>query len=181
MNNASSPACKSTFGNHPLLVIPFFRRWPRSIARDMVYTFIWNTGFALMFSVLGMMFDSRAGFFEMFWPNMMFAQCIGYLIHLGFALGGRVLLYLEDELVDQRGSDAGHRRIVGRTQQHGELVGDEDAVARDDDRFRVELPFQCAGNLDRLQAAPKGLGEGTVDRPLTTSFEVVQKAQESPR
>lgn len=91
MNNASSPACKSTFGNHPLLVIPFFRRWPRSIARDMVYTFIWNTGFALMFSVFGMMFDSRAGFFEMFWPNMVFAQCIGYLIHLGFALGARVL------------------------------------------------------------------------------------------
>ncbi|MEP7061651.1 MAG: histidine kinase [Betaproteobacteria bacterium] len=83
--------CKSPLGNHPLLAIPFFRRWPRSQARDLVYTFIWNTGFALAFSMLGMMFDSRAGFFEMFWPNMVFAQCIGYLIHVSFALGASVL------------------------------------------------------------------------------------------
>jgi two-component sensor histidine kinase len=83
--------CKSPLGNHPLLAIPFFRRWPRSLVRDLVYTFIWNTGFALAFSMLGMMFDYRAGFFEMFWPNMVFAQCIGYLIHISFALGARML------------------------------------------------------------------------------------------
>ena len=102
MNNASSPACKSTFGNHPLLVIPFFRRWPRSIARDMIYTFIWNTGFAFVFSVFGMLFDSRAGFLDMFWPNMVFAQCIGYLIHLSFALGGRVLPNIDQQTLVMR-------------------------------------------------------------------------------
>ncbi len=88
-----SPAfgCSTPLGNHPLLAIPFFRRWPRSITRDLIYTFIWNCGFALAFSVMGMLFNSRAGFFEMFWPNMVFAQVIGYLIHLVFALGEHVL------------------------------------------------------------------------------------------
>jgi len=78
-------------GNHPLLVIPLFRRWPRSVARDLIYTFIWNCLFALVFSLMGMLFDWHVGFFEMFWPNMVFAQVIGYLIHLTFTLGSRLL------------------------------------------------------------------------------------------
>jgi len=78
-------------GNHPLLVIPLFRRWPRSVARDLTYTFIWNCLFALAFTLMGLLFDSRAGFFQMFWPNMVFAQVIGYLIHMAFVAGARVL------------------------------------------------------------------------------------------
>lgn len=82
-----APGCESPFGNHPLLIIPFFRRWKRTLARDLVYTFIWNSAFALAFSAIGMLFDDRARFVQMFWPNFVFAQCIGYLIHLTFVIG----------------------------------------------------------------------------------------------
>ena len=87
----SASGCTSPMGNHPLLIIAFFRRWPRSIARDLVYTFIWNMAFALAFSAVGMLFARQATFVQMFWPNFVFAQCIGYLIHLTFAIGERVL------------------------------------------------------------------------------------------
>ncbi len=62
-----------------------------------------------------------------------------------------------------------------------ELVRDQDSVARNNNGFGVEFAPEGARHFDRLQTAPKGLGEGTVYRPLKTSFEVIQKAQESPR
>jgi signal transduction histidine kinase len=102
--NPSSPTrgCGGGLGNHPLLAIPFFRRWPYSITRDLVYTLIWNTGFALAFTVMGLLFSPRTGFFEMFWPNMVFAQCIGYLIHVAFAAGGRILPTIDSQNIVKR-------------------------------------------------------------------------------
>ena len=82
-----------------------------------------------------------------------------------------------DELVDEGPAELGDFRVIGWIEPHSELVRHENAVARDDDGLRVELALERAGDLDRLQAAPKSLGEGTVDCPLKTAFEVVQKAQ----
>jgi sensor histidine kinase YesM len=74
---------------HPLEVIPFFRRFPRSVLRDFVYTFIWNTGFAVIFTLLGLLFDPKAHLGSLFWATFVIANCIGWLIHTGFLLTNR--------------------------------------------------------------------------------------------
>ncbi len=71
---------------HPLEIIPFFRRFPCGLARDIVYTLIWNTLFALIFALLALLFEPRAPVLRVLGHSFMFAQCIGFLIHLGFAV-----------------------------------------------------------------------------------------------
>ena len=78
-------------GNHPLTLIPFFRRWPRSVTRDVIYTVIWNSLFAVFFTGLAVLFDSRAWSSKTMWVNFVFAQAIGFVIYGGFVLGDRVL------------------------------------------------------------------------------------------
>ena len=78
-------------GAHPLEFIPIFRRIPRSIPRDIVYTLIWNTLFAVGFTMLNLVFDSRETFTGTFWPTFVFAQCIGFIIHGLFLIGDWVL------------------------------------------------------------------------------------------
>jgi sensor histidine kinase YesM len=82
--------CEPEFSRHPLEVIPIFRRWPRSFARNVVYTGIWNTLFAVGFTVLVLWFDSYPPLLDVFKTNFVFAQCIGYPIHGLFALGDRL-------------------------------------------------------------------------------------------
>ncbi len=72
---------------HPLEVIPLFRRWPASLPRDLLYTFIWNALLGTAFSLIGMMLAGRLSM-KMFFYNQVFAQCIGYTIHAMFYLGG---------------------------------------------------------------------------------------------
>jgi two-component sensor histidine kinase len=86
---SATRACGNGIDSHPLLVIPFFRRFRPSLARDLVYTLIWSSLLALALTLIGLLFTDRAGFFEVLWPNFVFAQCIGYLIHFAFALGHR--------------------------------------------------------------------------------------------
>ena len=54
--NACSPS------THPLELIPFFRRYPRGIARDLVYTAIWNTLIAVIFALVAVVIDPRTPF-----------------------------------------------------------------------------------------------------------------------
>ena len=49
--------------SHPLDLIPVFRRWPSSPARDLLYTGIWNTLLALFLVVAGRLFSGRSGAF----------------------------------------------------------------------------------------------------------------------
>ena len=74
---------------HPLEIIPFFRRWPCSMGRDFIYTFIWNCSFALTFFSLDVALGagSRASFTK-FAAYMIISNVIGYLIHLGYSIGG---------------------------------------------------------------------------------------------
>ena len=90
------------------------------------------------------------------------------------ALAGGVLLHELGELVDEGRAEAGHAVVVGRRQAHGELVGHEHAVARDDGGLRVELAPQRRGDLDRLQPRAEGLRERAVDGAFETLLEVVQ-------
>ena len=68
--------------SHPLDMIPFFRRWPGSPWRDVLYTAIWNTMLALVIVIVGMLFSARPStFWANFYPSFVIANIIGYLIH----------------------------------------------------------------------------------------------------
>ena len=67
--------------SHPLELIPFFRRWPCGFWRDLLYTFIWNTSLALVFSMFALLWTSNLGLQRVLWLNFVYAQCIGYTIH----------------------------------------------------------------------------------------------------
>ncbi|HEY1327243.1 MAG TPA: histidine kinase [Casimicrobiaceae bacterium] len=84
-------ACPNAAIVHPLELIPLFRRWPRSAARDLVYTLVWNSLFALAFIALSLVFDSRTPLREVAWPIFMFSQCIGLVIHVLFMIGDRLI------------------------------------------------------------------------------------------
>jgi len=76
---------------HPLEMIPWFRgRYPPGLVRDLVYTLIWNTLIAVAFTVIGMLWTGRVPLLRLFWWNMVFAQCIGYTIHVLFAITGSI-------------------------------------------------------------------------------------------
>jgi len=81
--------CQVESRGHPLELFAWFRRWPRSLARDFVYTLIWSSGFALILSLLGVVFTrewSAGGL----WQNWLVSNCIGYIIHLEYLIGGRL-------------------------------------------------------------------------------------------
>ena len=46
---------------HPLEGMQFFRRWPRSFLRDLIYTVILNLMFALAFTLLAYVFIKKIG------------------------------------------------------------------------------------------------------------------------
>ncbi len=67
---------------HPLEMIHFFRQWPRSIVRNLIYTLVLNALFALAFTLLAFIFDSP----EKLWPklgeiiqqNLLISNVIGF-------------------------------------------------------------------------------------------------------
>ncbi|MEP6941887.1 MAG: histidine kinase [Betaproteobacteria bacterium] len=76
-------------GRHPLEIIPVFQRIPPGPLRDIVYTLIWNTLFALFFTLLSRIFIPESSVLRTFGICMLIANCIGFLIHFSFALLGR--------------------------------------------------------------------------------------------
>ncbi len=81
---AGSVPCAFT---HPLELIPWFRRWPSSRGRDFIYTLIWSSLIALVFTGFALLFDARTPVLEALRVNMVFAQCIGLVIHALFMVG----------------------------------------------------------------------------------------------
>jgi sensor histidine kinase YesM len=71
---------------HPLEMFAWFRRWPRSLGRDLLYTLIWSSGFALILSLLGVMFTRKLST-QGLWQNWLVSNCIGYIIHLEYLVG----------------------------------------------------------------------------------------------
>ncbi|HEV2975973.1 MAG TPA: histidine kinase [Casimicrobiaceae bacterium] len=76
---------------HPLELIAYFRRFRPNLLRNLLYTFIWNMGFVVVFTVLGLLFGPKVQMGRLLWANFVIANCIGYLIHGGFALGNTLL------------------------------------------------------------------------------------------
>ncbi|MES2317456.1 MAG: histidine kinase [Pseudomonadota bacterium] len=84
----TSPSSSS----HPLDIIPFFRRWPGSPMRDLLYTGIWNTMLALVIVIVSMLFSRKPdSFWINFYYSFVIANIIGYLIHFAM-VGGDWLL-----------------------------------------------------------------------------------------
>lgn len=71
---------------HPLEIFPFFRRLRPSFARDVVYTVIWNSLFALFFTALSMMIDPSTSIVDALRITFVFAQCIGFVIFAAFVV-----------------------------------------------------------------------------------------------
>ena len=71
--------CEST---HPLDLLPLFRRWPSSLPRDLLYTAVWNACIALALVAANMLFAAqREPFAYYWWPTLLIANIVGYLIH----------------------------------------------------------------------------------------------------
>ena len=67
---------------HPLELFPVFRRWPRTILRDLLYTALWNMLIALGISVALTTFGNwRAPFLTLFGYSLLASQCVGFPIH----------------------------------------------------------------------------------------------------
>ena len=62
MTAMSAPAQSVRQHFHPLEIIPFFRRIPRSFARDFAYTFVWSSIFGLLFYAIGALSGGRPSF-----------------------------------------------------------------------------------------------------------------------
>lgn len=73
---------------HPLEVIPFFRRWRSGVLRDVLYTFIWNCGFGILFWLMGGMFRPASFNPGALLAALLFANSIGYTLHAIFLLTG---------------------------------------------------------------------------------------------
>ena len=85
MTASSSPPPRTS--GHPLDVIPLFRRWPPSLLRDVVYTFIWNALFAVaLLAAVRMFASSGRSILVDAWQTLVITNVVGYLIH--FAMTG---------------------------------------------------------------------------------------------
>ena len=75
----TSPDARSA---HPLEVIPLFRRWPRSTARDLAYTVLWSSLIGLVITLVICAVMGSTGP-VLSWLGMMLlsSNTIGFLIH----------------------------------------------------------------------------------------------------
>jgi len=82
----SSPAPVCEGFRHPLEIFPFFRRLRPSLVRDVAYTVIWNSLFALFFTALSVMIDPSTALVDTLRITFVFAQCIGFVIFAAFVV-----------------------------------------------------------------------------------------------
>ena len=75
---------------HPLEMFPFFRRWPHSHPRDLLYTLIWSAGIGLVFYLVGGMFRLKGLSVANFVANVVTAIVIGYVMHAIFFVTSRL-------------------------------------------------------------------------------------------
>ena len=90
-SSIAPPGCQGAFTSHPLEIIPFFRRFRPGFMRNIVYTVIWNSLFALFFTLLSVIFDREASIATEFRITFVMAQCIGFIIYAMFLIGDRVV------------------------------------------------------------------------------------------
>ncbi len=79
---------------HPLEAISIFRRWPRSFARNFVYTLIFNTMFAFAFLFMGVLFariESASQLLAAFGRNFLISNVVGFSFWAVFSVMGPVM------------------------------------------------------------------------------------------
>lgn len=75
------------FDDHPLEMFAWARKIPPSPLRDVAYTLVFNQIIAAIFTLFAMLFTPASQLREMVWANVVFANCIGFVIHAEFAFG----------------------------------------------------------------------------------------------
>ena len=79
---------------HPLEGIHFFRRWPRSFLRNLIYTLVFNLMFAIAFTLLAYVFDRKIGMAQfpgIFGWNVAISNVIGFAFWAVFSALGPVM------------------------------------------------------------------------------------------
>jgi len=80
---------------HPLEAITFFRRWPRSILRNFIYTLLFNAIFAFAFTtfavVMSDQIDSFGQLMRAFGNNMIISNAIGFAFWIVLSFLGPVM------------------------------------------------------------------------------------------
>lgn len=82
---------------HPLEGMQFFRRWPRSFLRNLIYTLILNFMFALIFTLLAYVFVKNIGFAEfpkILGSNMVISNVIGFAFWIVLEALGPVMRFV---------------------------------------------------------------------------------------
>ena len=86
MDNRSTPLL-----GHPLELIPFFRRWPPSVRRNLLYTLIWSCGLGALLTWLeALLKHDRTPLLEYLLPLLLISNLIGFMIHGGSMLASRL-------------------------------------------------------------------------------------------
>jgi two-component sensor histidine kinase len=88
---ADATGAKTHF--HPLELIPWFRRFPYTWWRDVIYTFIWNMGFATLFGATQVLYrvPAQDELAQWLWADFVITNCVGFTIHAGFRLTSRLV------------------------------------------------------------------------------------------
>jgi signal transduction histidine kinase len=84
--------CQTSPVAHPLELIPFFRRWPASMARNLLYTAIWSSGLGVLITAAEMLLMRDGGrMIDYLAPMLLMSNLIGLMIHAGTVWSHRVL------------------------------------------------------------------------------------------
>ena len=87
-----NPNCQTAPLAHPLELIPFFRRWPPSPRRNLLYTVIWSSAFGVVMTAAEMLFLRAGGtLLEHLLPLLLMSNLIGAMVHTGSIVANRVL------------------------------------------------------------------------------------------
>lgn len=82
--------CRTT--THPLDMLPLFRRWRPSPARDVLYTAIWNVLMAFVLVAASRQLNDRASsFWDDLYPSLIISNMVGFMIHGALVAGDRLL------------------------------------------------------------------------------------------
>ena len=83
---------RSLVREHPLELIPFFRRWQPSLVRDWLYTVIWSTLLGVVLTAfVRLLTNDDATLYERLWSMLLMSNLVGAIFH-GVALMANRLL-----------------------------------------------------------------------------------------
>ena len=83
MTTTTTPRCDTIrHRGHPLELIPLFRRWPPSVARNLLYTAIWSSTIAVALALMQQILGShRISLPRLFLATLFISNVVGFLIH----------------------------------------------------------------------------------------------------